>query len=39
MDRTNSWERAERIAALAGALAGAGLAAAQMAEILSHVHW
>lgn len=33
------WKRAELIAKLVAATAGAALAAAQTAEILSHIHW
>jgi hypothetical protein len=39
MDRTNWWKRAKEAARLAALLAGAALAAAQAAEILSNVHW
>lgn len=33
------WKRAELIVKLVAATAGAALAAAQTAEILTHVHW
>jgi hypothetical protein len=37
--RPSRWDRAELAAKLAVALAGAGYAIAQTAEILSHIHW